>query len=129
MRTDADALHPQHPQQQQSACVPQQRRGPAVAAGSGSGVGALQQRRTGADLSRVERSFPDMDEMLELLRLLRRATGNPTAVFRTPFQVTSCYQAVTCSHEMTIVLPTGACTCGVVDVWCLVGCASSQHTY
>jgi hypothetical protein len=69
----------------------------------------LHHRRQGADLSRVERPFPDMYESLELVRLLRRATGNPTTVFKSPYQMACCYQAVTGSHEMTIVLPTGAC--------------------
>lgn len=115
MRADADGLQPHQPQQ--SACVPQHQ-GEAEGGGRGGcGARVVLHGRQGADLSSVERPFPDMYEALELVRLLRRATGNPTAVFKSPYQMACSYQAVTGSHEMTIVLPTGACA----RVWWMRG--------
>lgn len=125
MRADADVhtLLPPHHEQQLQSTFPHKSQG-----GAGAATGVQQCRPLAADMSRVERPFPDMDEMVELLRLLRLATGKPTAVFNTPHQVACCYQAVAGSHEVTIVLPTGACTYCVINGWWWMECSSAHHS-
>lgn len=100
------------------ALVPARRGGQfggALAAGStvsGMGfTGALGRPRGPAELLHTARLFPDQGQAIELLQLLRKATGKPRAFFSSPFQAGACYHAVGGTHEVAIIVPTGASAC------------------